>query len=86
MADSDATPVRKTSARKTPTKKAPAKKAAKKSQSSSTRGSAPRAEADRPSGPLAIAKQAMEQLLQLTGKESEGVVGLEKDGNSSTLR
>ena len=60
---------KKTSAKKTSAKKAPAPR---------KRASAPRAEADRPPNPARIAAEAARQLVELTGKEPEGVVGLDR--------
>ena len=59
---------RKSSTKKASTKKAPARK----------RASAPRAEADRPPNPGRIAAEAARQLVELTGKDAEGVVGLDR--------
>ena len=56
-------------AKKTSAKKAPAPR---------KRASAPRAEADRPPNPGRIAAEAARQLVELTGKEAEGVVGLDR--------
>ena len=56
-------------AKKTSAKKAPAPR---------KRASAPRAEADRPPNPGRIAAEAARQLVELTGKEPEGVVGLDR--------
>ena len=55
------------------TKKATAKKA-----SARKRASAPRAEADRPPNAGRIAAEALRQLVELTGKDAEGVVGLDR--------
>ena len=55
------------------TKKATAKKAPVRK-----RASAPRAEADRPPNPGRIAAEAARQLVELTGKDAEGVVGLDR--------
>jgi Gas vesicle synthesis protein GvpO len=55
------------------TKKASAKKAPARK-----RASAPRAEADRPPNPGRIAAEAARQLVELTGKDAEGVVGLDR--------
>ena len=60
---------KKSSAKKTSAKKAPAPR---------KRASAPRAEADRPPNPGRIAAEAARQLVELTGKEPEGVVGLDR--------
>jgi hypothetical protein len=66
---------KKAPAKKAPAKKAPAKKAAVREapagQASTRKSSASR-----------IAAAAAQQLLELTGKESEGVVGISKDGES----
>lgn len=56
------------STKKSTAKKAPARK----------RASAPRAEADRPPNPGRIAAEAARQLVELTGKDVEGVVGLDR--------
>ena len=63
------------SAKKASAKKAPAKKS---SPAPRKRASAPRAEADRPPNPGRIAAEAARQLVELTGKEPEGVVGLDR--------
>ena len=55
------------------TKKATAKKAP-----ATKRASAPRAEADRPPNAGRIAAEAARQLVELTGKDAEGVVGLDR--------
>ena len=53
--------------------------ASKKSSSAPRkRASAPRAEADRPPNPSRIAAEAARQLIELTGKDAEGVVGLDR--------
>ena len=62
-------------ANKASAKKAPAKKS---SPAPRKRASAPRAEADRPPNPGRIAAEAARQLLELTGKEAEGVIGLDR--------
>jgi hypothetical protein len=63
------------SANKASAKKAPAKKS---SPAPRKRASAPRAEADRPPNPGRIAAEAARQLVELTGKQPEGVVGLDR--------
>ena len=65
-------------AKKASAKKAPAKKS---SPAPRKRASAPRAEADRPPNPGRIAAEAARQLVELTGKEAEGVVGLDRSDN-----
>ena len=54
------------------------KTSAKKTPAPRKRASAPRAEADRPPNPGRIAAEAARQLVELTGKEPEGVVGLDR--------
>jgi len=62
-------------------KKAPAKGAAKKS------GSAPRASAPRRrSGAAQVARSAAQQLLELTGKQAEGVTGLSRSDDGWTVQ
>ena len=68
-ASKESSGAKKTSAKKTSAKKAPAPR---------KRASAPRAEADRPPNPGRIAAEAARQLVALTGKEPEGVVGLDR--------
>ena len=62
-------------AEKTPAKKA-TKKATKKAPA---KRSAPRSEAPRRMGATQVAARAASQLLELTGKEPEGVTGLERN-------
>jgi hypothetical protein len=91
MADSSTT--REGSTSRTATRKSPAKSTSrstskssnggtKKAGSSSVRRTAPRTEAEPKAGAGKIARQGMDQLLELTGKEPEGLVGLEKEGVS----
>jgi Gas vesicle synthesis protein GvpO len=68
-ASKESSGAKKTSAKKTSAKKTPAPR---------KRASAPRAEADRPPNPGRIAAEAARQLVELTGKEPEGVVGLDR--------
>ena len=65
---------KETSAKKT-TKKAPAKKAAKKAPAKS---SAPRASAPRRRSGMTIAAEAAQQLVELTGRDVEGVTAMER--------
>ena len=86
----------KSTARKS-TKKSPAKRSAKKSSSTSSAkkaqsssssrsaGSAPKAEAPRRVTAAQVAARAAQQLLELTGKESEGVTGLSRDEGEWTV-
>lgn len=79
---------KKSPAKKTTAKKAPAKQSATRQSSrssgqsgadgSSRRGSAPRAAAGKKMTAPKIAARAAEQLLELTGREVEGVTGLER--------
>ena len=64
--------------RKSSTKKASTKKATAKKAPARKRASAPRAEADRPPNAGRIAAEAARQLVELTGKDAEGVVGLDR--------
>ena len=48
------------------------------SSNGSSRGSAPRASAPKKMTAMAVASEAARQLLQLTGRDAEGVTGLEK--------
>ena len=77
----------KSATKKAAAKKAPAKKSTARSteKSSRTRSSAPRAEAERPRGATRIAGDAARQLGDLTGKEAEGVVGLERSDDGWTV-
>jgi len=68
-ASKESSGAKKTSAKKTSAKKTPAPR---------KRASAPRAEADRPPNPGRIAAEAARQLVELTGKQPEGVVGLDR--------
>ncbi|NUR09304.1 MAG: gas vesicle protein [Nocardioidaceae bacterium] len=64
----------------TPAKKTPAKKTAKKSakKTATKKASAPRAAAPKRVSGGQVAGLAAQQLLELTGKEAEGVTGLER--------
>jgi hypothetical protein len=66
---------KETPAKKTTTKKAPAKKAARKTPE---KGSAPRASAPRRRSGMTIAAEAAQQLVELTGRDVEGVTALER--------
>jgi len=65
-----------TSAKKTSAKKAPTPR---------KRASAPRAEADRPPNAGRVAAEALRQLAELTGKDAEGVVGLDRSDDGWTV-
>ena len=79
---------RKATAKKSPAKKTAAKKSSARQSSGSSgqsgangasrRGSAPRAAAGKKLTAPKIAARAAEQLLELTGREVEGVTGLER--------
>lgn len=66
---------KKTTAKKTTAKKATAKKAPARSRSA---GSAPRASAPKKKSGMTAAREAAQQLLELTGRDVEGVTGLER--------
>ena len=65
-----------TSAKKTSAKKSPAPR---------KKASAPRAEADRPPNAGRIAAEALRQLVELSGKDAEGVVGLDRSDDGWTV-
>jgi hypothetical protein len=69
------TPAKKTATKKAPARKAPAKKAARKAPEKS---SAPRASAPRRRSGMTIAAEAAQQLVELTGRDVEGVTALER--------
>ena len=86
---------RSSSAKKSTTKKSSARKSSPRksssgSESSSDSGrsgrSAPRAESRPAAGALEIAQEAARQLLELTGKEAEGVTGLERTDDGWTVQ
>jgi hypothetical protein len=89
---------RSSSAKKSSTKKSSAKKSSPRTSSESGSGSssgsssgrsgrsAPRAESRPASGALEIAQEAARQLLELTGKDSEGVTGLERTDDGWTVQ
>jgi hypothetical protein len=61
------------------------KTSAKKSPAPRKRASAPRAEADRPPNAGRVAAEALRQLVELTGKDAEGVVGLDRSDDGWTV-
>lgn len=72
-------------ATKAPSRKAPAKKSSQssedrppRSESSRSASSAPRAQAGKKRTGTQVAQAAATQLLELTGREAEGVVGMER--------
>ena len=81
MADttSDDSATKKT-AKKSPTKKTATKKSAAK------RATAPRASAPKRVTATQVAARAAQQLLELTGKEAEGVTGLERADDGWKVR
>ena len=56
-----------------------------KTAKKTTKKSAPRAEAPRRATAGQVAARAAQQLLELTGKESEGVTGLSRDDDGWTV-
>jgi hypothetical protein len=85
-------PAKKSSARKSPAKKSPsradeARHDEQRSDDTQRSGNgAPRASAAKKKTPLSIASAAARQLLELTGKEPEGVTGLERTDDGWTVR
>ena len=76
---------KKSSAKKSPTKKSPTKKSPTKKSASpdgqdgtSSRRAEARAESRRPARASQVAASAAQELLELTGKQAEGVTGLER--------
>ena len=86
MADttSDDSATKKT-AKKSPTKKTATKKTATK-KTAAKRASAPRASAPKRVTATQVAARAAQQLLELTGKEAEGVTGLERSDDGWKVR
>ena len=80
--DTGGTPAKKSAKRTT---KKSAKKSPAKSARKSSSGSAPKAEAPRRATAGQVAARAAQQLLELTGKESEGVTGLGKGDDGWTV-
>jgi hypothetical protein len=80
---------KKSTTKDSTTKKSPAKQSsAKKSPSSSSSrsaSSAPKAEAPKRTTATQVAARAAQQLLELTGKEPEGVTGLRRDEGEWTV-
>jgi gas vesicle protein GvpO len=68
------TAAKKTAAKKAPTKKSAAKKSAAREATEKSPGHNSRSEPE----PLRVASRAAEQLVALTGREPEGVAGLER--------
>jgi hypothetical protein len=85
-------PAKKSSVKKVGATKDSAKKSAasdstlKSAPASRRRSSAPHAEAERPRGATRVAGDAARQLGDLTGKEAEGVVGLERSDGGWTVQ
>ena len=68
---------KKTSSSST-TKKASTSRSSASSNGGRSRSSAPRASARKKMSGMAVAREAAQQLLELTGREAEGVTGLER--------
>lgn len=68
---------KKTSSSST-TKKASTSRSSASSNGSRSRTSAPRASARKKMSGMAVAREAAQQLLELAGREAEGVTGLER--------
>ena len=73
------------SATKKTTKRSPTKKTATK-KTAAKRASAPRASAPKRVTATQVAARAAQQLLELTGKEAEGVTGLERADDGWKVR
>lgn len=71
-------PAKKTSAKKAQTRKAPAKKSAPQAEH--------RPDGARRSRGVRVALDGAQQLVELTGKEFEGVVGITKDDDGWTVQ
>lgn len=86
MADttSDDSATKKT-AKKSPTKKTATKKTTTK-KTAAKRPSAPRASAPKRVTATQVAARAAQQLLELTGREAEGVTGLERSDDGWKVR
>jgi hypothetical protein len=76
----------KKSAQKKSTQKRSTSSSGRSSQSENGRARAPRAESSRRVSPAQIARQAASDLLELTGKEPEGVTGLERSEDGWTVQ
>jgi hypothetical protein len=83
---------KKSTAKKSTAKKSPAKKSAtktstaRKSTAKQSRTSAPRASARPRPGPVKVAAAAAQQLLELTGREAEGITGLDRTDEGWTVQ
>ena len=75
----------RTPAKKSATRRSPRSSGQSSPDGSSRRGSAPRAAAGKKMTAPKIAARAAEQLLELTGREVEGVTGLERTDDGWTV-
>lgn len=64
--------------KKAPSKKSPSKQSSGAGSGTARKASAPRTQASRPPSAGKVAEIAAGQLLELTGKDAEGVTGLER--------
>jgi hypothetical protein len=78
MATKKSAATRSTTAKKSTAKKSTAKKSTARKTAAADRGSAPHASAPKRKSGVAIAAGAAQQLLELTGRQAEGVTGLER--------
>ena len=85
MAEKSAAPSKKAGARKSTTGSS-AKKASPEKSSAPRKRAAPKTEAPRRTTATQVAARAAQQLLELTGKESEGVTGLERGDDGWTVQ
>jgi hypothetical protein len=84
-----ASPTKKSSAEKSTSKETAAKKSSSSADSdggSEKRRSAPKARPRPPARATQVAAQAARELLELTGKQAEGVTGLEKTDDGWTVQ
>jgi hypothetical protein len=79
-------PAKKSSAKKSTTKKSPAKKSPAKKPDSRSSSDAPRASSRPRPGPVKVAASAAQQLLELTGREAEGITGLDRTDDGWTVQ
>jgi hypothetical protein len=79
-------PAKKSPAKKSPAKKSPAKKSPAKKPDSRSSSDAPRASSRPRPGPVKVAASAAQQLLELTGREAEGITGLDRTDDGWTVQ
>jgi hypothetical protein len=85
MADNGTSDARRSASRSSSGKTSTTKSSGEGGDGSTRKGSAPKAEAPRRATASQVAARAAQQLLELTGKESEGVTGLARDDDGWTV-